>query len=900
MLRPGSPPPCRRNTCHCTFGPPPLSRTPMTNLRLAYCLLPTAALCATAGFTATDAQAPGVWRITDTSRVVDLSIASSGGVSIGAYLAGANWMLAELLKFMRDHPELRAVFRLPKYRIAAMSGASAGNVNALLTALQACDAGPARPAEQSALWDVWMQVGVEQLLPGRNSDPALELGLLDRGYFNTVLFDRMKADFERPPDPSCRIPIVATMSKLLPSLLSLNPLMAAKVQRFVTSYSLEAQGSSNGDGMRLVVRPAASLVRLDTALGKQVSLVTKADDGNALDLANLFLLLKASASVSYLFEPVELEYCDATEAVIGGGCRAGGTGTAAVQKARFVDGGAIDNAPLFAAIRLMELQDSLRGPRDGDRPSRGTLLVTYDVRRRSPRDTSSATAPTLPGSVGCGAGRYQERCGGIGSMAQFLGGLLATGGQFELQWLARLRARDASLRNLDVELTTRQAALAGEHLMNASAFLARPLREFDFHVGVYDLLHFAASRVLCVPEHRRPLDTTPVNQCVIDTIRGLVDRVPLSCQSSLVVDLLLRREYGIESSEALRERQLRETAHCDDTSTDSRERAFAYRSLFAAVTAVAEGTAGGCPRSGPVVGALCAEGTLQVLRELKKDAWFRDYVRRQADRCDQALSTAPDSARARVAAECFANRDFDSMLDNPERVLFTLVRRLLDRAQWLEEEIERKQDSRSAGLGWDVLTQVTNLVARSALLSEETGLVVFPTVVPERRNAWRILSGLLFPQEVGLEALSNGWSYYWHPVEYRWKSGIALSATWGRMENAFPVFPDSLRSGRRSRLTASIRAAYRPVLRGNILLTAVSAGIQYVHPSPGDVDARPWSSQAFSPELRANLLWDRLAVTVTRNPGYGALQDRHRLRASVSVMDPGGIAYWLFRTAWLR
>lgn len=182
-----------------------------------------------------------IWRITDTSRIVDLSIASSGGVSIGAYQAGASWMIAELLKFLRDHPEQRARFKLPTYRVSALSGASAGNVNALLTALQSCEAAAARPAEASALWDLWMQVGVDQLLPRRNGDPSLELGLLDRAYFNTVLKDRLRDELAKEPAPDCYVPIVTTMSKLVPSSLALNRLMSASVQRYVTSYSVASE-----------------------------------------------------------------------------------------------------------------------------------------------------------------------------------------------------------------------------------------------------------------------------------------------------------------------------------------------------------------------------------------------------------------------------------------------------------------------------------------------------------------------------------------------------------------------------------------------------------------------------------------------------------------------------------
>ena len=850
-----------------------------------------------------DAQ---IWRITDTSRVVDLSIASSGGVSIGAYQAGASWMIAELLKFMRDHPEQRARFKLPLYRVSAISGASAGNVNALLMALQSCDAGPARPAESSALWDLWMQVGLDQLLPRNNGDPSLELGLLDRRFLNTVVKERLLAELAREPSSDCHIPIVTTMSKLVPSSLALNRLMAASVQRYVTSYSISTGADTTTGRTRFVLRSADRLVRLDTALGKQISLVTAGTDGQLHGIEHVFELMKASSSVAYLFAPVQLSFCDATATALAGTCEPGRANSAVVERARFVDGGAIDNAPLFAAIRLMEIGSSLeRNGGENGTSHAGTLLVSYDARRPRPGTAQAASrgAPRALPNGECDPGPSGERCGGLGVLFQFLGGLMASGGQFELQWLARLRARDPSLRALDVDVTTRQSALAGEHFMNASAFLARPLREFDFHVGIYDALHFAVTAILCRDEHRLRSDSLGIDRCAIDTLRGLVDRFPLSCQSSLAVDLLLRREYRIDWSEALRETQLRSTSHCDDTSLESRERALAYRSIFDAVTSVAQGTAPPCPRAGSIVAGLCAEGTLHVLRVLRQDPFFYKYVRLQAEACSRRVAAAGPENAAQVSAQCFADAGFVRTLEDPEEAFFTLIRRLLDRAQWLEEDIEQRQDGPHSAVGWDFGTQVVNLGARSALLAEETGIVAFPTVVPQRRNVWRQFTGLVMPQEVALEALGNGWSFFWHPFAWRWQGGPMVSISTGVLRNGFAIAPDSQRlGGRKTRLTASARIGYRPILRGNPVLSSVTAGIRYVRPSndDGDVSRSEVSLRHLAPELRFEFFWDRVALTVSRNPGYGAPNERRDLKVAVSLQDPGGILYWMLRSPSLR
>lgn len=852
------------------------------------------------------AQLPDVriWRIDDTSRVVNLAIASSGGVSIGAYLAGANWMIAELLKFMRDHPEQRGRFRLPSYRISAMSGASAGNVNALLTALQACDAAPARPAEASALWDVWMQIGLEQLLPRGKAAQSAELGLLDRTFLNTVLKDRLRAEFARPATEGCFIPIVVTMSKLVPGPLSLNRLMSANVQRYVASYAVAAERDAESQTFLPVLRAPERVVALDTALGKQVTLLTGGAGGAYHHIDQVFELVKASSSVTYLFAPLRLTFCDAAEAALAGGCGTEGRAGAREERGRFVDGGVIDNAPLFAAMRLSELREMLHdhSGADGADDAHGTLFVSYDARRERP-DGSITPAFVAPAAGVCDVETPRERCGGIGALQQFFGGLLTSGGQYELQWLARLRARDPTLRALDVDLTTRRTAISGEHLMNASAFLARPLREFDFHVGIYDALHFTASAILCLDEHRQPSDSLGPGRCVIDTLRGLVDRFPLSCQSSLAIDLLLRREYGIEWSEALREEQLRSTSHCDDTSVDSRERALAYRSIFEAVTDVAAGTAPPCPRAGLIAGAICREGTAQVLRRLRDDPFFYSYVRREADRCERAVAAAPPDERAGVAARCFATRGFVRMLDDPEGAFFVWIRRMLERAQWLEEEVVQQRTGPKGLLGWDLATQFVNLGVRSALLAEEPGLIAFPTTVPQRRNAWRLFTGLLVPQEYGLEALGNGWSVFWHPLSYRLPNGLAVSTAAGLLRNGFAAAKDANHAGgRKSRFVASLRAGYRPVQRGNPVLSGVMAGVRYYRPSSGDTDAAPseWDGSYFSPELRFDLLWDRLAVTFTRNPGYGAPSERRDLRAALSITDPGGIVYWVMRSTALR
>jgi len=694
------------------------------------------------------------------------------------------------------------------------------------------------------------------------------------------------------------------MSKLVPAPLPLNRYMAARVQRYVAAYALVSVPGGNGQPARVRLQAPDAVIQLDTALGKQVALAGTRADGT-YELEEVVELLKASASVAYLFSPTLLAYCDATQAALSAGCLRDGPGGAPLERSRFIDGGAIDNAPLFAAIRLMELHDSrpaAPGDSSGTPPPRATLFVSYDARRSEPgirgdsgRMLSDTNGPCIP------APRVEE-CGGIRALRQFFGGLLNTGGNYELQWLIRLRARDPGLRALDVDLTTRRAAIGGEHLMNASAFLGRPLREFDFHVGIYDALHFAASAVLCLDEHRPPTQTGDRNQCIVDTIRGLVDRFPLSCQSSLTVDLLLRQEYGIEGSETMRERQLHQTKHCDDASSENRLRYLAYRSIFRAVTAVAEDTVPQCGRAGMIVGALCGEGTLRVFRQLRDDGLFVAYARREAGQCNRDLAPLPADARPAAAAQCFATDRFVSALEDPERRFFEWIRALLDRAQWLEEEVGRRRAQSGASRGMDVATQWLNFGLRTALLAEDVGVVAFPTIVPERKNAWRLLTGLVVPQELSLDALGNGWGYGWLPFAYRWRSGAAVDVGVGVERNGFASTPDGTTAGpRHTRFVVSGRAGLRTIMRGHPILSGVMAGARYVHPATADrLDGPVPLDRRFAPELRVNLFWDRFALTLSRTPRFGFPGERQETRIAVSLLDPGGMLYWTLRSPSLR
>jgi len=63
---------------------------------------------------------------------IDLSMVISGGVSLGAYEAGYNWAMVKMLSNARERNKTLDI------KLRSVTGASAGSINALLSAMYWC------------------------------------------------------------------------------------------------------------------------------------------------------------------------------------------------------------------------------------------------------------------------------------------------------------------------------------------------------------------------------------------------------------------------------------------------------------------------------------------------------------------------------------------------------------------------------------------------------------------------------------------------------------------------------------------------------------------------------------------------------------------------------------------
>jgi len=90
----------------------------------------------------------------------------SGGISLGAYEAGFNWTL---LRHLKRHRAVAPGSDLAPLELVAATGASAGNINAFLTAVGWCQTAAFDTQEtpsNNLFWQAWVPIGLDELFLG--------------------------------------------------------------------------------------------------------------------------------------------------------------------------------------------------------------------------------------------------------------------------------------------------------------------------------------------------------------------------------------------------------------------------------------------------------------------------------------------------------------------------------------------------------------------------------------------------------------------------------------------------------------------------------------------------------------------------------------------------------------
>lgn len=450
---------------------------------------------------------------------LNFGIVTKGGISLGSYMAGANWVLVEIAKRLRE-PRYRArlsadsVF-LPRMRLLLTAGASAGNINALLGAIEWCSPIERLPPDVSLFWRMWNAVGWEQLEPKASGVvDTSDAALLERHFFRDELLPELRRRLAVMDSTRCRdLPVGVTLTRVVPHQIDLAG-ARIPVQRFASVVVLRRDvEAATGRGSLHLYAPD-SVITGQRALGEQVVLAG-GEQRQPYDPALVLRLAEASSSFPVAFAPRVLRHYpvshDAPEwRRYSKGCpRDVQDACVGLRQAAFMDGGLFDNLPVSLALGLEAAvgetrersKDVIAQGSDSTVPAGLTACLAGegscdDVRYRiialAPDVTRRANpAPPPP--------MAEESSQGLSPVFAMLGGAVGAARNYELAVLAR--QRQGGLR-----FVTRAHEVVGARMGAFGAFFGRPFRDHDFFVGVYDGLRFVAQQLSCGQQPSQALD----------------------------------------------------------------------------------------------------------------------------------------------------------------------------------------------------------------------------------------------------------------------------------------------------------------------------------------------------------------------------------------------------------
>ncbi len=359
---------------------------------------------------------------------INFSVVISGGVSLGAYEAGYNWAMIKMLNKVRENG------KLVEPNLQSVAGASAGSINALLSAMYWCqkDSVPLKNSVNDNLfYETWVHLGIEDLsIKGEDSENKSTLftrkGLEKKA--RKIIAHLNKPIFKQ----NCEVPLGVSVTKVTPIIEKISGIKI-KNQHFSVPLTF-------------TVKNKKAIIR-NKKMGSSTDFYISIPDieKNKNKLMNV---LFASGAFPGAFQQVKLDY---------------------VYKGKkashyFIDGGAYDNIPLQLAIELNQKASHF-------------LFIDPSNMRKEEKDTIKEEKEEIPlGFITTNAIPLLSSLEIFQSMKLY-------------QAINQYFRKDT---NKTLILSSRFHPLTGKYLEHFAAFLDLNFREYDYYVGVYDAIYHLA------------------------------------------------------------------------------------------------------------------------------------------------------------------------------------------------------------------------------------------------------------------------------------------------------------------------------------------------------------------------------------------------------------------------
>jgi predicted acylesterase/phospholipase RssA len=416
---------------------------------------------------------------------INSSMVISGGVSLGAYEAGYNWGIINLIKKVnRSSPKVRI-------ELKSLSGASAGSINALISAIYWCQENDNyfNSVDKNLFFNTWVEIDYNDLII-KKEHPTNKTTLFKRDALikkaNRIISHMNKRVYKR----GCKIPLGVTVTKVNPII---EEYRGIKIKNQSFGIPLEVYER----GRRLKIKNLKINSKLYTLsipnIEKRVSLIKD--------------VLFASSAFPGAFEQVRLRY------------RYKGK----IDSDYFIDGGVYNNIPLDLAIALGKGANTF-------------FFIDPD----NIRDNSCKYAPKrckCRSLINHKFKKKREEKYNSGFLGSNLLPFIEANEIFRSMKLYETIKNYFLFSNKDRELilSSRYHPITGYFLWHFGAFLDRNFREYDYYVGVYDAIYKMAEASI-----NRGFNK---DKNLVDVMKRYKRLLGLKGDSEVVFDMLLDIEF---------------------------------------------------------------------------------------------------------------------------------------------------------------------------------------------------------------------------------------------------------------------------------------------------------------------------------------------------------------------
>ncbi len=362
------------------------------------------------------------------AKEVNFSMVISGGVSLGAYEAGYNWAMIKMLT------ELKASKRKIKPELRSVAGASAGSINALLSAMYWCQK-KSIPLQNSItdnlFYETWVNLGLEDLMI-QGKDKNNKSTLLSRKKLKEkadLIVDHLKKPIYQK---GCNIPLGFSVTKATPMIEEFEGI---KIKNQHFSVPLLLKESHGHMTLRNKKMPLSS--------DFYISIV-----GIEKDIGKVADVLFASSAFPGAFQQVKLHYIYQGKK----------------YTSYFIDGGAYDNIPLQLAIEL-------------NKKAKKFIFIDPSNTRKEGKISPKKEKEQMP----------------LGFFNSNSTPLLNSVEIFQSMKLYQAINRYfKNNRSYSLILSSRYHPITGNFLEHFGAFLDQNFRIYDYYVGIYDAIYHLA------------------------------------------------------------------------------------------------------------------------------------------------------------------------------------------------------------------------------------------------------------------------------------------------------------------------------------------------------------------------------------------------------------------------